>query len=132
MWYVAHLMFAQKPAKGRRRVLCESCQVLFRAPSALKCYNRALAWAKTHEQEGAFRFVGVEHIKSLDDERPDDGAELGGRFYNAYDVWLRKKAFIPKKEDIPAVRWETQRNAPLGEMMTPKQKQVVRKFFKGQ
>jgi hypothetical protein len=131
MWYVAHLLFAQKPKKGRRRVKCETCRVLLRAASALKCYDRALVWAKLHEGNGLFRLVGVRHIDSLDDEQPGDGSEIGGGIFDAYDVWKKVKTLIPNKRDIPAVMWETHMNTPIGEMMTPKQKGDVRELFAG-
>jgi hypothetical protein len=130
MWYVAHLLFAQKPKKGKRRALCESCEILLRTSSALKCYNRALVWAKRHEQEGTFNFVGVQHIKPLDDERPDDGSEIGGDFFDAYDVWQRVKTLIPRKDEIPIVRLETHKNTPIGKLMTPKQKRIGRQIFR--
>lgn len=129
MWYVAHLLFAQRPEQGRRHVLCESCQVLLRASSALKCYDRALVWAKSHEREGSFRFVGVQHIKCLDEETLGDGLEVGGRFFNAYDVWKRARKLIPKKANIPAILWETHRKTPIGRMMTRGQKGILRRVF---
>jgi hypothetical protein len=129
MWYVAYLIFAQKPENKRRRFMCESCQVLFRASSALECYDRALTWAKHHEQEGAFRLVGVEHILSLDDEQPGDGSEIGGRFYEAFDVWKRVESLIPKKEEIPSIILEGHPHTPFGELMTPKAKRDLRVIF---
>lgn len=129
MWYVAHLLFAQEPKKGRRRLKCESCRVLFRAPSALKCYDRALAWAKIHERDGLFQFVGVQHISPLDDARPGDGSEIGGSFYDAFDVWQRLKSLIPEKRDIPIIRLEGHRRTPVGKLMTPKQKRDLREIL---
>jgi hypothetical protein len=129
MWYVAHLLFAQKPERGRRRLTCETCQVLLRASSALKCYDRAVAWAKRHERDGAFRFVGVQHIKSLDDDQPRDGSEIGGRFYDAFEIWQRVESLIPKKEEIPVIRLEGHPNTPVGELMSPKQKKDLRVIF---
>jgi hypothetical protein len=122
MWYVAHLLFAQKPEKGRRRVMCESCRVLFQASSALECYDSALKWGKLHKQESRFHFVGIQKMHGLDEERPDHGSEIGGGFFNAYDVWKKRKTLIPKKHDIPVVVWETHSNTPIGELMTAKQK----------
>ena len=129
MWYVAHLLFAQRPEKGRRRVLCESCQVLLRASSALRCYDRALTWGRRHEKEGNFRLVGVQHIKPLDDEVPGDGSEIGGRFYNALDVWKRVQKHVPKKCDIPVIMWESHKTTPVGKMMTADQKRIARRMF---
>jgi hypothetical protein len=129
MWYVAHLLFAQKPKKDRHRVKCETCQVLLRASSAIECYDRAVVWAKAHEDEGCFRFVGVQHINSLDEERPDDGTEVAGHFFDAYDVWQKVKKLIPNKRDIPAVMWESHRDAPIRELITPKQNRDLRDIF---
>jgi hypothetical protein len=129
MWYKAHLLFAQRPKKGRRRVLCESCHVLLRASSALKCYDRALTWGRRHEKEGDFRMVGVQHIKPLDDEMPGDGSEIGGCFYNALDIWKRVQKFVPKKCDIPIIRLETHKATAIGKMMTAEQKRIARRLF---
>jgi hypothetical protein len=129
MWYVAHLLFAQKPGKGKKRVLCESCRVLFRAKSALKCHERALIWANRRKSIGNFHFIGVQHINPLDNERPNDGSEIGGSFYEAYNIWQRAKMLIPKRDKIPIVRFEAHRNMPVGKMMTSKQKRIGRKIF---
>ena len=126
MWYVAHLLFAQKPEDGRRRVMCETCKVLFRTVSARKCYQRASGWARLHGKEGQFRFVGVQHITPLDDERPGDGSEIGGSFYDAMDVWQKVRSLIPQKQDIPIIRLEGHRHTPIGKLMTAKQKRDLR------
>ena len=129
MWYVTHLLFAQRPRKGKRRVKCESCRVLFRAASALKCYDRALAWAQVHEQEGLFQFVGVQNIDVLVDTKIGDGSEIGGSIYDAFDVWQSVGSLIPKKQDIHAIWLERHRHTPVGKLMTPKQKRDLQEIW---
>jgi hypothetical protein len=130
MYYVVELLYAQRPEKGRRRVLCESCHVILSAASAVKCYDRALKWAKRYEKEGSFEFVGVQWIRSLDTETLHEGLEIGGRFFNAYDVWDRLDKFIPKKNEIPAILWELKADKPIGELMTSSELRTLRRVFK--
>lgn len=130
MYYVAELLFAQRPEKGRRRVLCESCHVILSAPSAVKCYGCALKWAKRHEMEGSFDFVGVQCIRCLDTEVLHDGLEIGGRYFDAYDVWERLDKIVPRKTEIPAIFWEMKAKTPVGELMTAAEKNMLRRAFK--
>jgi hypothetical protein len=60
----------------------------------------------------------------LDDDQPGDGSEIGGRFYEALDIWQRVESLIPKKEEIPVIMWERHPNTPVGELMNPKQKKA--------
>lgn len=128
-WYVVFLLFAQKPKKGKRVVKCESCQVLIEAPSALAAYDKGVAWAKSHIQGSKFHFLGIEHIHSLDDEKPEDGTEIGGIFFDKKDVWERKDELIPEKSKISAIMWEQNMDVPIGELMTEEQKQTIKEVF---
>lgn len=129
MWYIAFLVFAQQPENSQSQVKCESCNVLFEAESALEVYDKALAWAKDYETENLFRFFGVEHIKEVGSERPTDGTELSGHFYDEENAWERRDELIPKKEEISAIIWEQNQDTPIGELMTEKQKQNLKEVF---
>jgi hypothetical protein len=129
MWYLAHLLFAERPQANRKRSLCESCHVLLQAKSAVKCFDRATIWARRHEKESGFKFVGVQHIKPLDKKRPGDGDEIGGRFLEAYNIWKRVDKFIPSKKDIPIIKLESNSKTAVGRMMSPKQKQIAHRLF---
>jgi hypothetical protein len=127
-WYVVHLLFAQLPKEEKSSVKCESCHVLFHAPSALAAYDKGVTWAQSHIEDTNFQFVGVEHIHSLDDD-PADGTEVGGSFFDEENIWERKSEFIPEKENIPAIMWEVNMDVPVGELMTEKQKKDIKEIF---
>ena len=131
MWYVAHLLFAQKPRKHGRLALCETCDVLISAKSALACYDKALVWAKDHETDNSFHFVGVQHLRELNEsKRPDDGSEIGGRFVHILDVWSKKRrSFIPPKQSLNAIVLERNMNTPIKELMTPQLETVAREMM---
>ncbi len=129
-WYVVDLLFAQTESDATGNFLCETCQILFSAPSALAAYDRGVSWAAEHTADGQFQFVGVEHIHSLDDE-PKDGVEIGGTFYESEDVWQRKSELIPEKAELTAIRWEENGDVPLGELMDDKRKDVLKRALEG-
>ena len=126
-WYIVFLLFAEPQNTHGESVLCETCQVLISANSALDAYDKGIIWATEHIQESEFQFVGVEHIHSIGEE-PADGVELCGRFYESEDVWQRKSELIPEKNNVRAVMWE-QNDVPIGEMMDTDQKNIVRRVF---
>ena len=130
MWYVADLLFAQLPMPGERRVACESCHVLFNASSALEVYDRSATWAESHIEGTPFHFVGVTHIRSLDDSQPTDGTEIGGQFFDDVDVWERKDELIPNRHEIPVVVWEQNPDTPIGDLMTSDQKKQLKNIFR--
>lgn len=127
-WYVVYLLFAQPENINEANVMCETCQILFSAHSALAAYDKGVSWATEYIEEGEFQFVGVEHIQSLN-EAPADGVEVGGSFYESEDVWQRKSELIPEKNAIPAIMWEQNSDVPVGELMTEKQIRVVKRIF---
>jgi hypothetical protein len=103
--------------------------VLFHASSALAAYDKGVAWAQSHIKDTKFHFVGVEHIHSLDDDQPVDGTEIGGSFFDEENIWERKSEFIPEKENIQAIMWEANRDVPVGDLMTEKQKKDIKEIF---
>ena len=127
-WYVVYLLFAQPENIDEENVMCETCQVLFSAPSALAAYDKGISWATEHIEEGDFQFIGIEHIQSLS-EAPADGVEIGGSFYESKDVWQNKSELIPEKDAIPAIMWEQNSDVPVGELMTEKQINVAKRIF---
>ncbi len=127
-WYVADLLFAQRSDGESKTVLCESSQVLFEAPTAEAAYDKALAWARQHEQDSAFRFVGVMQIHSLD-SAPCDGCEIGGEFFEESGVWERVAEFVPPKEEIPVIILERDSDTPVGELISEETKAVLRRLF---
>jgi len=129
MWYVVHLLFAQDPEDGSCTVLCETSQVLFDAASAEAAYARGESWAREHEQDSDFRFVGIEHIQSIVEEL-GDGCEVGGRFFEDDDVWQRQSELIPTMDEIPAIMFERNKDRPIGELMTDEQKRLAQRLFK--
>jgi hypothetical protein len=129
MWYIAFLLFAQQPEKEQKQIKCESCNVLFEAESALEVYGKAVAWAEDYATNNLFKFVGVEHILTVGNERPTDGTELSGMFFDDDNVWERRDKLIPKKEEIPPIIWEENQDTPIGEMMTEKQKHDLKVIF---
>jgi hypothetical protein len=129
MWYRADLLFAQLPKESKPSVKCESCNVLFKALSAVEAYDKAVRWAATHVEDSIFQFVGVEHIQHLGEERPGEGSEIAGAFFDDENVWERKNELIPEKSKIPAIIWEQNGDVPIGELRTERQKKDIREIF---
>jgi hypothetical protein len=127
-WYVVDLLFAQLPEEGSTTVLCESSQVLFQAPTAEAAYDRGVEWARGHEQEAPFAFVGVRHVYSLDDP-PGDGCEVGGHFFEEMGVWEQPDRFIPAREEIPIIQLESRPDEPVESLMSDETKAKMRKIF---
>ena len=128
-WYVVYLLFAQpENSDDAENVVCETCQVLFSASSALTAYDKGISWAAEHVEESDFQLVGIEHIHSLHEE-PADGVEIGGHFYTSEDIWQRKSELIPEKSELSALLWEKNSNVPIGEFMTEEHKNVLKRIF---
>lgn len=129
MWYRADLLFAQLPKDGKKSVKCESCNVLFKGSSAVEVYDKAVRWAEAHVREDSlFHFVGVEHISDIGEEMPGDGTEIAGAFFDD-NVWDRQEELILPKSKIPAIMWEQNKDVPVGELMTEKQKRDLKEIF---
>ncbi len=131
MWYVVHMLFAQKSAPNSETFACETSQVLFKAPPKYRRsqpYARGEEWARQHERDNCFLFVGIEHIKRLDGE-PGDSCEVGGSFSEQPDVWLRRSELIPAKEDLSAIKLERNLDTPIGDLMSEEQKRLLRRIM---
>jgi len=130
MWYVADLLFAQPAQPEHGTVLCETCDVLLEAGSALEAYDKAIDWAAKHVEieNPGFRFIGVRHIHSLSETLPGDGTEIGGTFFEEEAVWSRIDSLIPQKEDIPIIMWEQHMDTPIGELMSEKQERYLKRL----
>jgi hypothetical protein len=129
MWYRADLLFAQLPKEGKLSVKCETCNVLFEASCAVEVYDKAVRWAAEHVDNSLFRFVGVENISDIGAEQPGDGTEIAGAFFDDENVWERKDDLIPEKNKLTAIMWEQNRDMPVGQLMTDKQKKDLREIF---
>jgi hypothetical protein len=116
MWYVAKMLFAQKPVRGKRRVLCETCRVLLCAATARKAYQKAQVWATGHIQGSDFRLVGIQHINDILEEKIGDGTEIGGSFFYKMDPWGHKNKLIPNPDDIPIISLEANPKMAVGEI----------------
>jgi hypothetical protein len=129
MWYRVDLLFAQPPIQSGESVLCESCNVLFEAQSADEAYEKGLSWAENNVQQNpAFHFVGIENIFALDETQPGEGSEVGGIFFEE-NVWERLNEFIPQRSTLNANFLEANKNMPLNEILTQKQKNILHKAF---
>lgn len=113
MWYVVDIIFAQSPREGTRVVQCESCNVLFEAPSAINACAKAARWGAKHEKDNSFHYVGIRHLWSLDEERPDDGTEIGGAFFEEVDFWDHLDRIIPDANTIPTIKMEENPQTPF-------------------
>ena len=128
-WYLVWLLFAQLPVEGKRFVMCETSQVLFQAKSGLEAYEKGVAWAKDYEKDNNFRFVGIEHLTSINDDEIADGTEISGKFIRLKDIWQRKDELIPDKFEIGTIKLEENSDTPVGELMTNEQKKKIRQVF---
>jgi hypothetical protein len=126
MWYVVDILFAQKSDCSSEIVQCESCNVLFEAPSALIAYEKAGKWAAEHEKDSAFKYVGICNLKSLDCAAPGEGTEVGGSFFEEKYFWHRINDFIPGKNEIATIALEANPNTPIGELMSDETKKRIK------
>jgi hypothetical protein len=130
MWYVVDILFAQKSDCSSEIVQCESCNVLFEAPSALIAYEKAEKWAAEHEKDSAFKYVGICNVKSLGCTTLGEGTEVGGSFFEEKYFWNRINDFIPDKSEIAAIVLEANTNTPIGELMSDETKKRIGEQFR--
>jgi len=129
MWYRADLLFATAPREGETTVYCESCNVLIEAAGPGEAYDKALRWADEHVQGMAVRLVGVDGMSELQEERPGDGTEVGGMYFEDENVWDRIDELIPPRESLPAFFRETEAyQRPLIESMGPERAEMLRRI----
>jgi hypothetical protein len=129
MWYRVDLLFAQPAVQIGEPVLCESCNVLFEAQSADEAYEKGVLWAENNVEENpTFHFVGIENILFLDHMQPGNGSEVGGVFFEE-NIWERKDKFIPQRDALSANFIESNKNTPLNQILTEKQKKLLHQAF---
>jgi hypothetical protein len=128
MWYLAEVLLAEPKRRDRRIYLCESCNVLFQAAVAKEAYRKAVSWGRAYESESSsgVRFLGVAHLSTIGEEL-GDGVDICGRFFQKRDVWARKPELIPAQSQLAAIRWERNRDTPVGELLSPRQVQLIRR-----
>jgi hypothetical protein len=129
MWYRADLLFATPPREGEATVQCETCNVLIEGETHREAYDKALLWAAEHVRELAVRFVGVEGLSELDEERPGDGTEVGGMYYEDENVWERVDELIPPRERLAAFFSESEAyDRSLIESLGPEKAEALRRI----
>jgi hypothetical protein len=128
MWYIAVVVMAQPKQRGRRRYLCESCNVLLSAADPGEAYRKAVAWGADYEAESIYglKFLGVSVLNEIG-ETIGDGVDISGRIYEKLDVWDARSREIPPPEELQAIRLARGANTPLGELLTPNQTRLLRK-----
>jgi len=65
----------------------------------------------------------------VSEERPGDGTEIAGAFFDDEKVWERKDELIPEKSQISAIILEQNKDVPVGKLMTEKQKKDIKEIF---
>lgn len=129
MWYVVDILFAKKSDSGSDTVQCESYNVLFESPSALIAYEKAEKWGAEHEKDSDFKYAGIHNLWDLDCAIPGEGTEVGGSFFEEKYFWHRINDFIPDKNEIAAIKFEANRNTPVGELISDEMKKRIRKVL---
>ena len=132
MWYVAVVMMAQPKKRGRRRYLCETCNVLLSAPDAGEAYRKAIAWGTRYEADSMYglKLLGITVLHEIGNEI-GDGVDISGRFFQKLDVWSRKARIIPPPEQLQANRIAQNMDTPLAELLTAHQVQLMRQGAEG-
>lgn len=132
MWYVAAVFMAQPKVRGKRRYLCESCNILLTASDAEEAYRKAVTWGVRYEADSIFslKYLGIERLWEIG-ESIEDGVEIAGRFFHKFDVWNKRKGLIPSPDELEAIRNTRNMNTPLGQLMTPHQIKMLREGLRG-
>jgi hypothetical protein len=128
MWYVVDIIFAQKTETDEGKTVCESCCVLFEAPSALAACQKAMPWAENHTTDSDLHLLGIQHVRDLL-EKPEDGSEIGGVFFEEVDPWGRRDELIPDLGQTSIIKFEENRNTPIGRLMSEGQIDLFKKVF---
>lgn len=123
-------MFAETDTEDGINFSCETCNILLNAPNGEDALKAAQEWAMEYEAENAYRFVGVEELQWLSDERPGHGDELAGMSYQEADVWNRREELIPEKSNLSAIRLEySDRDIPIRELLPDNKIKQLQKYF---
>lgn len=125
MWYSAVIMLTQPRIPNRRRYFCETCRVLFNAPTANEAYRKAVRWGEA--QEG-MKLLGVTSLYEVGEEI-GDGIEIGGNVFTKLDVWDRKSQIIPNRKELSAIRLENGKETPINQLMSQSKLRSFRQMF---
>ncbi|MEO0836382.1 MAG: hypothetical protein AAFY16_10435 [Cyanobacteria bacterium J06642_3] len=119
MWYMSYLLFAATKPELEGEYVCETCNVLLEAKTAQEAYTAAKLWAKEKDcNNKSMRFVGVEELIYIQDDRPGHGDEIAGSYFDEQNIWSRVSEFIPEKDKLNAVRFEgLDGNKSIGEII---------------
>jgi hypothetical protein len=131
LWYLAEILLAEIKTARRRTYICESCNVLFQAPTAAEAYDKAMEWgrARAAAEPRAMDLLGVCHLTTIDDE-PGDGIEISGRFFRKRDVWDQAHRMVPPPEKLNAIFWERNQDTPIGELLDKKGVRLLRQVIR--
>ena len=76
------------------------------------------------------RFVGVEELSYIQDDRPGHGDEIVGSFFDEQNIWLRVSEFIPDKNKLNAIRFEgSNLNKSIEELVDSQMKKRLKRVF---
>jgi hypothetical protein len=120
-WYLARLLFAQKPRRGKSLAFCETCLVLLRAANARSAYDKATEWAKRelqHEGLTEMGLLGVTTLEELLATQLRDGTEITGSVFFKKDPWKHRKKLVPPIKRLQAFLFENNANVPCGKVIT--------------
>ncbi len=131
MWYLAEIITAEKPKKGRRVFVCESSNVLIEETSAYKAYAEAMRWGLQYTSGPScpMRLLGVAHLTTLA-PTIGPGTDIVGDIYRRRDVWRRRRSLIPRIKGLAAIRWEDRRHTPLRRLLRPEQVKNLRRIMR--
>jgi hypothetical protein len=130
VWYVVEMLFAQERRSNEAKVVCEICDVLFETPSVLDAYRKAESWAEEHAKGGAFEFIGIQHVWSVDDDRPGDGTEIGGSVFEDNNPRDKRDELIPDPGEIPNIKFEANPNIPIKRLVSEAKVRQFKKVFR--
>lgn len=126
---MSYLLFAAVKPEVEGEYVCETCNVLLEAIDAEAAYKAAELWAKDNETEN-IRFVGIEGLNYIQDDRPGHGDEVAGSFFDERNIWLRVPEFIPDKNKLSAIRFEgSDANRPIEELMDSQMKKRLKRVL---
>jgi hypothetical protein len=130
MWYLAEILFAEPQQVSHQEYQCESCNVVFDAPTAAVAYQKAIAWGQNHTAESITRmeFLGISYLTRIGDQL-GDGVEICGQFFEGEDVWDCIDELIPPQTSLQALVWEQNQDKPLRELLTPEQIAQLKRVF---
>ena len=129
MRYTSYLLFAATKSEPTGEYVCETCNVLLEAKTAEEAYKAAELWAKDHESE-SMKFVGIEELNYIQDDRPGHGDEVAGSFFDEQNIWSRISEFIPKKDKLNAIKFEGSNvNKPIRALIDDQTEKRLKRVF---